>query len=105
MDQVAQAAVITAVGYGSLIGRIGALTEQATRLALILILILILILVAIRFYVNSACREVQSLSANRAVRPLERSKREQTCFTNRKTGNSKEWRTTDTAIGGEKREE
>jgi hypothetical protein len=99
MDQVAQPAVITAVGDGSLKGGIGALTEQAPRFTLTLIL------TAIGLYVNSACREVQGFSANGAVRPLQRSKREQTCLTNGKSGNSKEWRTTDTAIGGEKSEE
>jgi len=103
MDQVAQPALITAVGDGSLKRRIGALTEKAPRLTVTIILTLIL--TAIRFQQINADWAVQRFSANGAVRPLERSKLEQTCFTNGKSGNSKEWRTTDTAIGGEKSEE
>jgi len=101
MDQVAQPALITAIGDRSLKRRIGALTEQAPRLALILTLIL----TAIRLRPINADGAVQRFSANGAVRPLQRSQREQTCFTNGKTGNSKEWRTTDTTIGREKSEE
>jgi hypothetical protein len=49
--------------------------------------------------------DVQRFSANGAVRPLQRSKRNQTVFTNGKPRNSDEWGTTNTAIGGEQSEE
>jgi hypothetical protein len=98
MDQVAQFTVIAAVGDRPLKRRIHALAEQAPRLPAIR-------LFAIRLSALNADWEVQGFSANRAVRPLQRSQRDQTGFTNRKSGNSDQWETTDTAIGGKKREE
>jgi hypothetical protein len=98
MDQVAQLTVIATVGDGPLEGRIHALTEQAPRLS------------AIRLEgVNAGWIDagwaVPRFSANGAVRPFQRSKSDQTGFTNGKPGNSEQWETTDTAIGGKKREE
>jgi len=101
MDQVAQPSLITAVGDRSHKRSIGALTEKAPRFPLTLAPIL----TAIRLRQINADWAVQRFSANGAVRPLQRSKREQTCFTNGKSGNSKEWRTTDSTIGREKSEE
>jgi hypothetical protein len=88
MDQVAQPAVITAVGDRALEGRIGAPAKQAPRFP----------------GTDRACN-VQGFSANAAIRSLKRSKRNQAVFTNRKPGNFDERGTTDTAIGGKNGEE
>ncbi len=92
MNQVAQFAAITAVGDGPLKWRIGALTQQAARLA-------------IGSYWIDARRPVQRLTANRAVRTQERSECEQTGSTYGEARNSEQWGTTDTAIGGKESEE
>src|SRR5208337_4139037 len=93
MNQVAQSAVIAAVGDRPLERRIRALTKHAPRLS------------TPHFFAIHIGRDMQGLSANLAVRPLQRSQREQTVFTNWKPGNSKERGTTDTAIGRKESEE
>ena len=93
MDQVAQSTVITTVGHRPLERRIFTLTEHAPRFP------------AIRLPPINVGWETQGFSANGAVRPLQRSKRDQASLTNGKPGNSNQRGTTDTAIGGKKREE
>src|SRR5713101_882736 len=93
MDQVAQFTVIAAVGNRALERRIFTLAEQAPRFR------------TIRLRPMNVGWEIQGFSANGAVRPLKRSKPTQTSFTNGKPGNSNQRGTTDTAIGGKKREE
>ncbi len=93
MDQVAQSTVITTVGHRPLERRIFTLAEQAPRFR------------TIRLRPINVGWEIQTFSANGAVRPLQRSKRKQTTLTYGKPGNSNQRGTTDTAIGGKKREE
>ena len=77
MDQVAQSAVIAAVGNRPLKRRIRALAEQAPRLS-----------AQLRFAAprSNIGREVQGLPANRAVRPLQRLQCEQTALRKREAG-------------------
>src|SRR4029077_11239336 len=100
MDQVAQFTVITTVGDRPLERRIGALAEQAPRLNFNTIR-----LSAIRLSAINVSRNVHGFSANRAVRPLQGPQGDQTGFTDGKPGNSDEWGTTNTAIGGKQSEE
>ena len=79
MDQVAQSAVIAAIGDCSLEGRTHALTKQAPCLSL----------TAIRLKGIHAGCTMQRFPTNGAERPLERSKGEHTGFTNGGSGNSK----------------
>src|SRR6266853_4096132 len=105
MDQVAQFTVIAAIGDRPLERRIRALAEKAPRLNFNAIHLSAIRLSAIRPCTIHVSRYVQSLSANGAVRSLQRPQRDQTGFTNGEPGNFDEWGTTNTAIGGEQSEE
>jgi len=105
MDQVAQFTVIAAVGDRRLERRVGALAEQAPALNFNAIHLEAFGLPAIRCAAIKISRNVQGFTAKRAVRPLQGRQRDQTGFTNGRSGNFDEWGTTNTAIGGEQSEE
>jgi hypothetical protein len=88
VNQVAQSAVVTAIGHRSFKRRMQALTESAPWLGSI----------------HEGGRQ-QSFSADAAERPLKRTHRFQTSFTNWESGNPDQRGVANTAIGGKKRKE
>ncbi len=101
MDQVAQSAVIAAIGNRPLERRINAPAERAPRV----FNFSFSLIRTIRLCAIDPGRDTQGLSANHAVLPLQRPQRAQTTLANGKPGNSQKWGTADTAIGRKKREE
>src|ERR1035438_5283066 len=102
MNQVAQPAFVAPIGNGALEGRIDALAEQAANFVKVCFFFSFECFAAIEII---GAREVQGLSADRTIRSLQRAQCLQARLTNRKAGNLKEGRTTDTAIGGKESEE
>ena len=86
VDQVAQAAVVASVSHCPLERRMQALAESAESAGAF-----------------GERRREQCFSADAAERSLERTERAQAVFTNGKTGNPNQRRTTDTTVGGKKR--
>ncbi len=88
MDQVAQSAIVGAVGNRTLKGRMCSLAQSAQSVT------------AVR-----KCRREQRFSADAAERPLEWAQHIEAAFTDRQAGNPNQRATTDTAVGGKKRKE